>query len=118
MAAEGNAYGNLLLLMKEQGYNKDMRIVIGTVKTLEPLVFSLNGFDIEEDDFSMTESVYNLINDNRPLETERYTEIEYKYSKPTTEPNTTRRVKQLSVNDKFLVLVDGTDFYIIDRVVS
>lgn len=51
---EGTSFSNLLKLMKDQGYNKDVSISIGVVKKLSPLTVELNGFTIEEEDLSKT----------------------------------------------------------------
>ena len=49
---EGTSFSNLLTLMKDQGYNKDVSISIGVVESLSPLTVKLNGFIIEEEDLS------------------------------------------------------------------
>ena len=66
---EGNAYTNILKLMKQQGYNKDVDIVIGVIISTSPLKISLGSFIIEEDDFYKTNSFVSsgYINDDRVL---------------------------------------------------
>jgi hypothetical protein len=51
MTKEGNSYTNLLKLIKQHGYNKDVYVMIGIVKTTSPLTIDLGDFVIEDDDF-------------------------------------------------------------------
>lgn len=86
---EGNAYTNLLKLMSEQGYNKDVKVTIGVVKSVSPLTVSVDTFVIDSSDYFKTAAVARAINDpNDPLQPGHY----------------------------MLVLIDGMSFYLIDRV--
>lgn len=97
---EGNSYSNLLLMMKQQGYNKDTKVVIGKVISPIPLVIDMGKYTIEEDDMFITETIDNLISGS--------------IGDTLTNVYTT---KLLKAGDKVLILVDNSDFYIIDRVV-
>jgi len=81
--AEGNAFTNLLRLMKTQGYNKDVHITVGSVKSSGPLTIIIDSIEITEEDFIKTKAA-----------------------------------ETLAPNDKVLILIDGNNFYIIDKVVA
>lgn len=82
---EGNSFTNLLKLIKQQGYNKDIKIFIGYVKSTSPLKISIGKIVISDGDFFKTET----------------------FSKAT-----------LNTNDLVLVLLDDSDFYLLDKVVQ
>lgn len=86
--AEGNAYTNLLKLMSDKGYNKDVTISVGRVVKLSPMEIELQGYTLEEDDYLMTLS----------------------FQKANEEG-------ELKVKDRVLMIRDGNDFYAIDKVV-
>lgn len=96
---EGNSYTNLLKLMKLQGYNKDVKVVVGKVKSVSPLEIDMGKYVITEDDMIITETIKNMITGNIGDALNIYT---------TT---------KLKNNDKVLVIIDEVDFYVIDRVV-
>ena len=81
---EGNSFTNLLKLMKTQGYNKDVHVTIGAVKSSSPLTIIIDTLEITEEDFIITK---------------------------TAKTNVT------APNDKVLILIDGNNFYVIDKVV-
>jgi len=95
MAIEGNSYSNLLLLMKNQGYNKDIKIIIAKIKNLSPLSIDMGKYTVDEEDLFITDRITTL--------------------------NTSETIpedKKLQVGDAVIVLVDEHDFYILDRVVN
>lgn len=92
--AEGNSFTNLLKLMQAQGYNKDVRITIGSVKSPKPLTIDINGIEIEEEDFVMSQTIQLIVDG----------------SLSGAEP--------MKAKDKVLVIIDENNFYIIDRVVG
>ena len=114
--AEGNAYGNIINMMKDVGYNKDVKIYIGKVKTLSPLVFSLNGYDIEPGDYFLTETVSNLLGNVTGYTT--VTHLSTGMDVEVDEERTVYPVTEAATGDRFLILVDENDFYVIDRVVG
>jgi Protein of unknown function (DUF2577) len=85
--AEGNSYSNLLRLIKSQGYNKDVNVIIAGIKSVSPLKVRLGDLTLEEDDFMATETGKKALG-------------------------------SASTSDRLLILVDGDDFYIIDKVVD
>jgi len=82
--AEGNSFTNLLKLMKTQGYNKDVTITVGAVKSPSPLTIIIDTMEITEEDFIITK---------------------------------TAKTNATAANDKVLILIDGNNFYVIDKVV-
>jgi hypothetical protein len=120
---EGNPYTNLLKMMKLQGYNKDSDISFGKVTSISPLKFKVNDFEIEPGDYIITESL---------IEHKREAEISVKTVTATTSQNSNHThtltpfeitkaeitVKSpLKVGDLVLILIDGDNFFVIDRVV-
>jgi hypothetical protein len=92
---EGNSFTNLLQLIKDQGYNKDTGIMIGSIKSTSPFRIRLGELTLDSDDFMMSQTI--------------------KYMLDGTLPYTDDKLKN---EDRVIVLVDGDNFYIIDRVVS
>lgn len=90
---EGNSFTNLLKLMKTQGYNKDVTITVGAVQSPNPLQITLDSIVLDEDDFTKTQTVQDIVDGVAPSD-------------------------PMKVGDKVLMLVDGSNFYIIDRVVG
>lgn len=105
MAAEGSSFTNLLKLMKTQGYNKDNHTTVGWVTSLSPLTFKLDGFEITEGDYYIAQ---RLIEHTRDVEIETTGITEGKLS--IKDP--------LKVGDVVIVLIDGNEFFIIDKVVK
>jgi Protein of unknown function (DUF2577) len=104
---EGNSYTKLLKLMKNQGYNKDVSIVIGKVKSTSPLEIDLGDFTLSQDDIFITETL---------AEHERKVDLS---GSGVNVSNGNLTVKSsMKVGDRLLVLIDNNDFYVIDRVVS
>lgn len=54
--AEGNQYGLLLKLIKEQGYNKDINMGIGEVISASPFKLDYKGLVFEDEDIEKTET--------------------------------------------------------------
>lgn len=110
--SEGNAYTNLLKLMKNQGYNKDINIIIGEVKVPKPLKIDLGSFVIDDTDLSMTQTMQFLIDGLTDGEIEGFVN-------PHTHSNVIKfpKFKKLAPGDKVLVIVENNNFYVIDRVV-
>lgn len=126
MSAEGNAYTNLLKMMSKQGYNKDNYTVIGKVTSLSPLKFLVNGLTIEEEDCIIAES---LKDSERKIEltvtaltagmtSAGYTPHTHTINALNITDGTLKIKSPLKLNDLVIVLIDGSSFYIIDRMVS
>lgn len=96
---EGNSYTNLLKLIKLQGYSKDVKVVVGRIKSVSPLEIDMGKYVITEDDMIITETIKNMITGNIGDALNIY------------------RTTKLKNNDKVLVIIDENDFYVIDRVV-
>lgn len=82
---EGSPYSNLLKLMKNQGYNKDVSIATGLVNSPSPLTIQIGSLTLSGDDLYQTQ---------------------------------TAQKAGLASGDIVLVLNDGTDFFVIDKVVG
>lgn len=103
--AEGNVYSNLVNLIREEGYNKDIYLRIGQVSSISPLKIQLHGYEIIPEDYILCEHVGNLAKNE--IGKVKIGGTDYK-----VEP-----ANPLQIGDKILVLVDGDNFYVIDRVV-
>jgi hypothetical protein len=82
---EGSPYSNLLKLMKNQGYNKDVSITTGLVTSPSPLTIQIGELTLSGDDLYQTQ---------------------------------TAQKAGLATNDIVLVVNDGADFFVIDKVVG
>lgn len=66
--AEGNAYTNLLKLVKDHGYNKDVGILIGVVTSKTPYnVLLPSGLQLDEDDMIIMENALDADVEDRVL---------------------------------------------------
>lgn len=90
---EGNSFTNLLQLMKTQGYNKDLHVSVGLVKSVSPLKVMYDSFELESEDFVATQTIRYLIK------------------------GLLGDGEKLKSGDKVLMLIDGNNFYVLDRVV-
>lgn len=112
--AEGSVYSNFVNMFREEGYNKDIFIRVGKVTSIKPFKIKLNGYEIEEEDIFLSDSVKYLL--------DNYNEPKYKIitslAESTGAPIAMKTEhKPLDIGDKILVLVEDSDFYVIDRVV-
>jgi hypothetical protein len=120
---EGNSFSNILLMMKNQGYNKDNDITIGAVKSILPLQIEIGNFILEEEDFFIVEG---LKDSTREIELSVLEVVGLTTSasshvhslQPFEIAKATMTIKSpLIVGDAVLVLIQDSDFYIIDKVV-
>lgn len=113
---EGNSYSNILAIMKEEGYNQDIKVRIGEVVSPSPLVVKLNGYEIEEEDVFISETIKNLIDDQIGLVTVTHlsgiNDVEVEEVDIKVRPR-----KPLEAGDKVLVIIEQSDFFIVDRMV-
>ena len=107
MNKEGNSYTNLLKMMQQEGYNKDVSITIGKVNSISPLSIVVNNYTIEEGDFYISDHLVK-----------KEYEFEIEINGSTKQPAKIIIEKPLELNDFVFVMIDGNDFYIIDKVVS
>jgi len=120
---EGNSFSNILLMMKNQGYNKDNDIIIGTVKSILPLKIEIGNFILEEDDFFIVDGLKDSIRDIElsvlAVAGSTATASSHVHSlQPFEITQATMTIKSpLKVGDAVLVLIQDSDFYIIDKVV-
>jgi len=121
---EGNAYTNILSIMKEQGYNKDSTFVVGTVVGIDPLSIDMGDYVLDQEDLFIAEHL---------TEYDRKVTLKAEIVKGVTEEanlhshtllpfeiteGTMTFHQLLEIDDRVLVLIDGSDFYVIDRVVK
>lgn len=120
---EGNSFSNILLMMKDQGYNKDNDITIGAVKSILPLRIEVGNFVLEEEDFFIVEG---LKDSTREIElnvlevtgTTASASSHVHSLQPFEIAKATMTIKSpLVIGDAVLVLIQDSDFYIIDKVV-
>lgn len=139
--SEGNSYVKLLQMMKNEGYNKNTNIIIGKVISSSPLEIDMGEYTIKEDDFFIAErltrhsrivTLNHQENAVRELgdgtEKDKVTSSKYPsdYTDDMVSPYTSFSYQYLElkfedilkVGDKVIVLIDNSDFYIIDRVVG
>lgn len=123
---EGNAFTNILLLMKEQGYNKDSDILVGKVKSVSPLEIDLGKILLKEEDMFIPETLKDheleieltidtLTGTTKPAGVESHSHDLDKF-------NITKgkmKIKSpLKVNDGVIVFVQDSNFYLICKVVG
>lgn len=120
---EGNAYSNLLILMKEQGYSKDSSSIMGEVTSVSPLRVDVGSFVLEEDDMFIAE---------RLTEHKRNVSISTNVQGSTsTSSSHSHNLTNLVINnaemtfhsplkkgDKVILQLDNNDFYLIDKAVN
>lgn len=105
---EGNSFSNLLLLMKQQGFNKENDITVGLVKSISPLSINLGNYILVEEDMFIAEQ----LRDHERL-------VDMVVPPATTGTKYTMKIKSpLAVGDSVLVLIQNSDFYLVDKVVE
>lgn len=121
---EGNSASRLLKLMKEEGYNKDTDLAIGVVVSVDPFEVDMGTYTISEEDLFIAEllteytrevtiDIKNIAGNTKtggdghthPLDIFKAEKAELTFHSP------------LQVGDNVIVIVDDSDFYVIDRVV-
>ena len=129
--AEGNSFTNLLKMMKDEGYNKDASMVIAKVKSISPLTINMGKYDITKGDFFMAQHLTTYTR-NVSLSTssvsgktsvthdggEKAKSHSHNVLPFTVNSGVLTLHSPLAVGDKVFVLIDGDDFYIIDKVVT
>lgn len=112
---EGNAYTNLLKIMREEGYNKDISARVAKVISVSPLKIAFNGFEIDREDCFLSETVQNLIDDHIGYVT--VTHLSGMGDAEVEEKAELKPRSKLEVGDALLVFIEGSDFYVVDRMV-
>lgn len=105
---EGNSFSNLLKLMKEQGYNKDVALVVAKVVQPSPLVVDMGDFSIYESDGDMFIA--------ETLKTHKRN-IQISSDEVNINEGVLTILTPLQAGDKVYVLMDKDDFYVLDKVV-
>jgi hypothetical protein len=109
--AEGNSFTNLLKLMKTQGYNKDVQVTVGAVKSPKPLTIDIDGLVITEGDVIKSQTIQYLI-DGMTGTIRNFSPSHTHSDKVDID------IVKLKAGDMVLILIDDNNFYIIDRVVG
>lgn len=120
---EGNSASRLLMLMKEEGYNKNTDLAIGVVVSLEPLEIDMGTYTIEEGDIFIAEllteytrevtiDIKTITGSSKPADGHAHELDVFKAEKAELTFHS-----PLTVGDNVVVIVDDSDFYVIDRVV-
>jgi hypothetical protein len=85
LSREGGAFTNILKLMKEQGYNKDIVVKLGIITNVSPLKINLGDFSVVSSDI---------------IKASAFNNSGYK------------------TNDKVIVIIDGNEIFVLDKVVA
>jgi hypothetical protein len=119
---EGNAYSQLLSIMKTQGYNKDTSIVIGTViAPLPNLRVQVGSLVLEREDLLIAEqlttytSEYTVLN---PPSDSGYCDTGYHANAyPSGHVFKAEHKSRLKEGDKVMIMRDEDTFIVVDKVV-
>lgn len=112
---EGSPYNSMLDIMKEEGYNKDVSVRVGEISSLSPFKVKLNGYEVDEEDMYISETLSNILKDD--LGEVTVVHLSGPGDALSDETSTLKTKNKVKIGDKVLLLIEDETFYLIDRVV-